>query len=109
MIIYTFTYDIIVSDDYIFTYDITVSDDYTFTYDITVSDDYTFTYDITVSDVYTFRKYRHYITVLFVRLIARGARIGRKHTHTHTHTHTQTDQVVSDVYTFTYDITVSDV
>ena len=30
------------------------------------------------------------LILLFVRLIARGARIGK--THTHTHTHTQTDR-----------------
>ena len=34
------------------------------------------------------------LILLFVRLIARGARIGKTHTHTHTHTHTQTDQVL---------------
>ena len=28
------------------------------------------------------------LILLFVRLIARGARIGKTHTHTHTHTHT---------------------
>ena len=32
------------------------------------------------------------LILLFVRLIARGARIGKTHTHTHTHTHTQTDK-----------------
>ena len=32
------------------------------------------------------------LILLFVRLIARGARIGKTHTHTHTHTHTQTDR-----------------
>ena len=34
------------------------------------------------------------LVLLFVRLIARGARIGKTHTHTHTHTHTdrQTDK-----------------
>ena len=32
------------------------------------------------------------LVLLFVRLIARGARIGKTHTHTHTHTHRQTDK-----------------
>ena len=32
------------------------------------------------------------LILLFVRLIARGAGIGKTHTHTHTHTHTQTDR-----------------
>ena len=32
------------------------------------------------------------LILLFVRLIARGARIGKTHTHTHTHTHRQTDK-----------------
>ena len=32
------------------------------------------------------------LILLFVRLIARGARIGKTHTHTHTHTHRQTDR-----------------
>ena len=32
------------------------------------------------------------LILLFVRLIARGARIGKTHTHTHTHTDRQTDR-----------------
>ena len=32
------------------------------------------------------------LILLFVRLIARGARIGKTHTHTHTHIHTHTDR-----------------
>ena len=32
------------------------------------------------------------LILLFVRLIARGARIGKTHTHTHTHIHRQTDR-----------------
>ena len=43
------------------------------------------------------------LILLFVRLIARGARIGKKHTHTHTHTHThrQTDRQTDRTSTVT--------
>ena len=41
------------------------------------------------------------LILLFVRLIARGARIGKTHTHTHTHTHTQTDRQTDSTSTVT--------